>query len=512
MKDFSFKMLEGERWWGGIAFQAVKMPFNASSDVTVDLYFRKDLGGFDTTAPFFVSTCGRYLWSEDPYVVTFKDGEVRVSEARSEVTLGEGYGTMREAYKAACQKHFPFCGEIPDERFFSLPQYNTWIELNFFQTQEAVLKYAHDLIDNGFPAGVLMIDGGWQIDYGLYEFNRMRFPDPKAMTDELHAMGFKVMVWVSPIIASAGKNFKTLRAKKYLVRDNTGDTAIRKWWSGHSAVLDLSNPDAMAWIDGYFKDLMENYGVDGFKFDAGGPEFYRDDDITFAAENRHDQMRYFVEWGAKYKFNEYRCEWKAAGLPLVSRLQDKVHSWTDRGINMILPCSLAQGLLGSAYCCPDMIGGGDEVCFVDKDFKGDRELIVRWAQASALLPMMQFSLAPWRVMDGEMLDAVKRTAYLHKEYGPMILDLARHAAKTGEPIARAMEYCFPGCGFESVVDQFMLGDEVLVAPVLTKETYEREIRFPAGKWKGDDGSIVEGPCTQTVDVPLTRLPYYKKIG
>ena len=488
------------------------MPISEESEVTIDLTFPKSLGGFDTTAPFFVSSKGRYLWSDDPFTATFQKGEIVLTNTRSEVELGEGYGDLRGAYLAGCRKHFPFTGEIPDELFFSIPQYNTWIELNFFQTQEAVLKYAHGIIDNGFPAGILMIDGGWQVDYGLYEFNRIRFPDPKAMTDELHALGFKVMVWVSPIIASAGKNFKTLRSQKYLVRDNTGDTAIRKWWSGHSAVLDLSNPEAMAWIDGYFKDLMETYGVDGFKFDAGGPEFYRDDDKTFAAKDRHDQMRYFVEWGKKYKFSEYRCEWKAGGLPLVSRLQDKVHSWTDRGINMIIPSTLAQGLLGSAYCCPDMIGGGDEVCFLSKEFTGDRELVVRWAQANALLPMMQFSAAPWRILDGEMFEIVKKCAFLHKEYGSYILELAKYAAKTGEPIARSMDYVFPGCGFEDVIDEFMLGDEILVAPVLTKGTVKREVRFPAGKWEGDDGSVVEGPCTQTVDAPLSRLPYYKKIG
>ena len=58
----------------------------------------------------------------------------------------------------------------------------------------------------------------------------------------------------------------------------------------------------------------------------------------------------------------------------------------------------------------------------------------------------------------------------------------------------------------------MLGDEVLVAPVLTKETYQRTVEIPEGKWQADDGSIVEGRCTITVDVPLTRLPYFKRIG
>ena len=114
---------------------------------------------------------------------------------------GRNGKTLREAREFASGNFFPASGKMPDELLFSEPQYNTWIELTYNQNQEDVLKYAHAIIDNGFPPGVFMIDDTWQEDYGLWDFHPGRFPDPKKMMDELHKMGFKVMVWVCPFVS-----------------------------------------------------------------------------------------------------------------------------------------------------------------------------------------------------------------------------------------------------------------------------------------------------------------------
>ena len=162
----------------------------------------------------------------------------------------DGFENLRGAYLAAMKEHFPFTGDMPDSLFWSVPQYNTWIELGTNQTAEGIKNYAKGILEHGLPAGVLMIDGGWQEDYGVYEeFHRGKVPDPEFLVDELHKLGFKVMLWVSPIIASAGTRYKFLRDKNYLVRNSNGEIAIRKWWSGYSAVLDFTNPDAVGWME-----------------------------------------------------------------------------------------------------------------------------------------------------------------------------------------------------------------------------------------------------------------------
>jgi alpha-glucosidase (family GH31 glycosyl hydrolase) len=89
--------------------------------------------------------------------------------------------------------------------------------------------------------------------------------------------------------------------------------------------------------------------------------------------------------------------------------------------------------------------------------------------------------------------------------------LAIESSKSGEPIAKAMAYNYPGKNYEEITDQFMLGTEILVAPVLEKGARSRKVVFPEGKWEGDDGSKVKGGKTLVIEVPLTRLPYYRRI-
>jgi alpha-glucosidase len=141
----------------------------------------------------------------------------------------------------------------------------------------------------------------------------------------------------------------------------------------------------------------------------------------------------------------------------------------------------------------------------------DEELIVRSSQIHALMGMMQFSVAPWRVLSIENLSICKKMAILHQKMGTEIMALARECAVSGEPMVRNLEYEFPGKGYESIKDQFMLGNKIMVAPVVEKGQRSREVVFPEGKWKGDDGDIVIGPAKLTIEVPLERLAWYRKI-
>lgn len=124
--------------------------------------------------------------------------------------------------------------------------------------------------------------------------------------------------------------------------------------------------------------------------------------------------------------------------------------------------------------------------------------------------MMQFSVAPWRVLDKEHLALVKAAVDLRQKFAPRILALARECAKSGEPMLRSMEYAFPGNGYSAVKDQFALGDSLIIAPQVEKGAESREVRLPAGRWRADDGEVITGPCRATVKTPLSRLPYFTR--
>ena len=102
-------------------------------------------------------------------------------------------------------------------------------------------------------------------------------------------------------------------------------------------------------------------------------------------------------------------------------------------------------------------------------------------------------------------------ALLHEKMGAEILAIAKASARTGEPMTRHLEYMYPHEGYAGIKDQFLLGDGILVAPVLEKGQTSRTVVFPPGTWRGDDGSTVTGPCTREIAAPLTRLPWYRAV-
>lgn len=483
------------------------MPFGEDA-FTRDLY--GNTGG-NQAQPLLISNKGRYVWSEEPFKFTFDGKNLMLESKTGKVEIGIRGDSLREVYRHVSRTCFPSTGEFPDELLFIKPQYNTWIELIYDQREDRIRKYAADILANGFPPGVLMIDDNWQEDYGVWEFHPGRFTDPKGMMNALHEQGFKVMLWICPYFSPDSETFRLMNKKGYFLKDKRGGTYIRKWWNGYSASLDLTNPQAVEYFQGRLAYLVEEYGVDGFKLDAGDASHYNDSNINAQqaiSPNAFSEL--WAKLGLPFKLNEYRACWKLAGQPLAQRLRDKGHNWSD--MRQLIPDALALGLMGYAYTCPDMIGGGEYSYFYDNPDKAlDQELIVRSAQCSALMPMMQFSVAPWRVLNRENLDICRKMALLHERMGPEILAIARASAESGEPMVRHMEYMYPSRGYIEIKDQFLLGDSILVAPVLEQGEMSRKVVFPKGSWRGDDNSVVEGPCTLEIKTPLDRLPWYRLI-
>ena len=236
--ELKVRMLEGELWYGGSVADAMHNPYD--SDSLFDCDMEK---GLNQTMPLYVSTKGRYIWCQDPMVVHIEGGVFDL-RACSEIILCQVGSCLKDAYLAACEKHFKFTGKVPPLKFFESAQYNTWMELDYQQSQEAILKYAHGIVDNGYEPGVLMIDEGWHTRYGLWEWDFTRFPNPKGMIEELHSLGFKVMLWVVPMVTADGQGFTMsyfsylshlnggCGDKRYFLRTDTGEVALVKWWSG----------------------------------------------------------------------------------------------------------------------------------------------------------------------------------------------------------------------------------------------------------------------------------------
>ncbi len=523
-EELKVTVLPGEGWWGGLTTLGTKAPYGLNAK-SFDFDMRVNNYG-NQAVPLMLSTKGRAIWSDKAFACTFTNGVLKF-EGDAPIVLSQAGTNLRTAFQAMARQHFPASGKLPDLALIDKPQWNTWVELTYNQNQKDILAYAKAIKANGFPeGGVIMIDDTWQHGYGVWDFDARRFSDPKAMCDELHADGYKVMLWVCPFVSmdSPGYREMVFGLKDAGVKCEKGGLIMESeknlyghdvarptpWWNGLSANLDLTHPLGIKWFARELKRLQDDYGVDGFKLDAGDIETYLGGGKTHIPSSPSELCEAYAKIGLQFPLNEYRGCFKMGGQPIVQRLCDKGHDW--KAVQQLIPDMISCGLLGHPFVCPDMIGGGSWMAFMpDAPTPYDPELFVRSAQVHALAPMMQFSAAPWRMLKGDHLEAVRAATWTRMKWTPYIVETAKACAKSGEPMLRAMEYEFPGCGYEKATDQFMLGSKLLVAPQVIKDAKTRTVLLPPGKWRDDRGAILEGPATLTIETPISRLPYFEKL-
>ncbi len=511
--DTVIRVEKNEGWWGGPVSLGYHMPMG---DEPVEFELYGDHSG-NQSSPLLISSTGRWIWSESPFAFRFQSDSLIIKSQTGVLLAGKKGNSLRDAYRYASQQFFPTTGQWPDSLLLQSPQYNLWIELMYNPNQGDVLNYAKQVVNHKLPTGVLMIDDNWSDYYGSFDFSQEKFPDPSQMIQQLHTMGFKVMLWICPFISPDSEAFRELSSKKMLLLDNEGNRRFTwkqankplliKWWNGYSACLDLTNPEAQLWLKSRLDALQHKYGVDGFKLDAGDAGFYTDSNLVSYKQvlpNEHTQA--WAEIGLHYPLNEFRAMWKMGGKPLVQRLSDKAHNWND--LRLLIPNTITQQLEGYTFTCPDMIGGGEFSSFLPGN-KIDQKMIVRSAQIHALMPMMQFSVAPWRILDSVHLQAVLESVMLRQRLMPLIMEVIHQSVVTGEPAIRNLEYNFPHQGYMKVVDQFMLGNKLMVAP-LVSSTDVRTVVFPKGKWKCRN-KIIKGPTQRNFKVALDELLYFEWI-
>ena len=560
------KLQEGERWWGGTVGGGWQMPLDAKSDYTKDL--RVDSDG-NQCAPLLLSTKGRWVWCEDAFRYSFKGGVLTVetgpaprrsgaaphpmdvgaddaskpagamtSAAKVDLipnyektcyskktfapiqTGGTKGGSLRSAYGHCSRTFFPPRG-MPRIEWFQQPILNTWVELNYNQNEDDILKYAKSFLANGMKPGVFQIDCFWHTDnFGNWTFHGDRFRDPKGMVKKLNDLGFRVILWFAPFVTMDSMPYRNLRTNNGILKDSRligygkGHQGMPvTWWDGYSAVWDPTSPFGRKWCMDTMRRIMSDYGVEGFFFDGGGPrEFPPGDYIAYdSMAQPTDLTRAFQTMALEVPFGECREAWKMGGLPLMQTLRDKHPKWSE--MRRCITDMIAAGQLGYPFVVADLVGGG--TCGNDgsgvRGLDWQDELFIRHLQIECLSPMLMFSGSPWRVLSPGAQAIVRDMIRLRERFAPRIVALASECGRTGIPMLRSMDFQYPGKGYELVLDQFMMGDDLLVAPVVEGGVKTRKVVIPEGSWRADDGTVVSGPKTVEVSTPLARLPYFERI-
>ena len=415
-----------------------------------------------------------------------------------------------------------------------------------YRTQEEVLNVARRYRAMGVKPDVIVIDFFHWTVQGDWKFDTRYWPDPKAMVDELHAMGIKVMVSVWPSVDKRSENYWELEERGLLMRTERG-TSQTYDFQGDCAVLDVTNPEAREFVWRKCREHYAAYGIDDFWLDNSEPDLaaYDYDNYRYhlgpamAVSNIYPQLysRAFydnqVREGRKVPVNLLRSGWAGSqkyGNVLWSG--DVPSTWES--LRDQLAAGLNIGLAGIPWWNTD-IGGFMEGNVYDPDFK---ELLIRWYEWAVFQPVMRlhgdrepFTIPPLDDRDfgggylhtgqdnemwsyGEEAERIMRKHYdLRVGLKPYLKKIFAQAHEDGSPLMRAMFYEFPEdetCW--QLSDQYMFGPDLLVAPVMYPGMRSRKVYLPAGTWRDTrTGETAAGGGYITAQAPLDSIPVYMRV-
>ncbi|XP_020822569.1 myogenesis-regulating glycosidase [Phascolarctos cinereus] len=423
-------------------------------------------------------------------------------------------------HKYMVRRYFNKPSKVPAREAFRDPIWSTWALYGRAVDQDKVLRFAEKIRKYRFNCSYLEIDDMYTPAYGDFTFDEAKFPNATEMFRKLQEAGLRVTLWVHPFVNYNSSSFGEGVERGLFVREPTGRLpALVRWWNGIGAVLDFTNPAAREWFQGHLRRLRTQYSISSFKFDAGEVSYLPRDFSTFRllADPNLWSRRYTEMALPFFSLAEVRVGYQSQNISCFFRLIDRDSVWGhELGLRSLIPAVLTISMLGYPFILPDLIGGNA----VPGNTAGEggrntgipeRELYVRWLEVAACMPAMQFSIPPW-LYDQEVVEIARKFAALRAELvAPLLLELAGEVIDTGDPIVRPLWWIAPGDEAAHRVDsQFLIGDTLLVAPVLEPGKQERDVYLPAGKWRSYKGELfVKAPILLTdYPVDLDEVAYF----
>ncbi|WP_285136821.1 TIM-barrel domain-containing protein [Microbacterium sp. lyk4-40-TSB-66] len=410
-----------------------------------------------------------------------------------------------------------------------------------YSSQEELLAVAREHVRRGLPLDVIVADFFHWPRMGDFRFEEEFWPDPAEMVRELDGLGVELMVSVWPQVALDSENYAVMKKENLLVRAERG-LDVHMSFEGPSAFLDATNPRAREFVWQRCRENYARHGIRTFWLDEAEPEYglYDYDNYRYHAGpvpqvgNLYPQhfARAFAEgqWadGESEVVNLLRTAW--AGSQRYGALVwsgDIASSFA--ALRAQVTAGIHMGVAGIPWFTTD-IGGFHQG---DPDDEGFRELLVRWFQFGAFCPVMRLHgdrmpSTPVRAADGSRRSpsgganevwsfgdaatpVLERYLRTREALRPYLRTVMREAHVDGQPVLRGQFHDFPDDARSwRVRDQFLLGSDLLVAPVMEAGARSRRVVLPSGvDWRDLwTGVRTSGGGEIEVDAPIDRIPLF----
>jgi alpha-D-xyloside xylohydrolase len=425
-----------------------------------------------------------------------------------------------------------------------------WQSRERYKTQAELLATLKEFRRRHIPIDNIVQDWFYwrEAEWGSHEFDPARFPDPRAMVDEVHGLGARLMISVWPKFYITTEHFKEMEAIGAIYPQAVRD-GIRDWVGpGYiGSFYDAFSGRARDLFWNQMKDHFGGLGIDAWWMDASEPDILSNASIGYRKKLMDPtalgpSAKYFNAYAlvnARGIYEGSRTTWPDKRVFLLTRsgfagLQrygaatwsgDIAARWED--LRAQVPAGLNYSLAGNPFWTMDIGGFCVENRYVNAreggaDLEEWRELAARWTQFGAFAPLFRshgqfpfrevFNLAPETHPAHKTIVAYDRLRY---KLMPYIYSLAGRVWLNDDTIMRGLPMDFPeDPAVRDIGDQYMFGPSLLVCPVMTFKAREREVYLPAaaGWYDLETGAFLKGGQRLTVPAPYEKMPVFVKAG
>lgn len=500
--------------------------------------------------PFLVSSKGYGLFVETREAGAFDVGATepgRVSAtfegARATLHLFEDRDPLRVIAAYTATTGLP---RLPPRWSFAPQQWR-----NEWRSGDEMLEDARRLRSEGIPTTTMWIDNPWQVSYNDGRIDERRFPNPAELMRTLASLGYRVIFWSTPFLDAVADGASPMneaerlwveaRDRGYLVRGPSGAPYVSPtpyfnpsgMRGANGSPVDFSVPAASRFFEETIRHTIE-LGGRGYKLD------YAEDILTelagtrtrfrFANGESERTQRWFYPQGYHGAYRAALDRWAGGdGFTLV-----RASSWGGQRVcDIIWPGDLdndfREGTNGQVGGLPAAVSalislsesGFPSFASDTGGYRGGRptrEALLRWAEHTALSPFMQLGGAgeshnPWSY-DAEATAIYRDLARLHNALVPYLYEQGRRASRDGTAPVRSLALSFPD-DVAARADRFsyLLGEDLLAAPVVTQGATSRRVHIPAGTWvHWFTRARYEGPRDVEVPAPIGQPPLFVRAG